>query len=396
MVYSTSYALGGDGKYTVFFNGLVALCDTDLDCPTGTFAMCNNMTYLSQPGMCTCNYALAEVGDDCMQLSANGLAGGVISAVSAAIAGVALVATLVAIVRLVMVERGIRRNALFTTTCLALLGNASLLLYTGPFANEILIPAYTSTLQQPGGHRAPQNQEIVTVSIVFAFFFVTASALNVSLVWISVADAAQKMSTKTALNAGRYRNALILYYLVFFVGMIILLFSGNPVGATLLALPGILIVIFTYIAGWFKMYSVIKSIHTSEKGNVSENTLRLKRSLRQISMTSISLSLVMTLIIVTFLSWVITGGFNNNYPDRQPGFILVTVVWLFVTLAELTVSIYVCVVVYHKRFSSQQSDRSGTAASSHGPKDSSSIKLSKDSSIKRQGAVLVAANSSAE
>jgi hypothetical protein len=230
---SSGYELDATtGKYTVFINGLLwNACAADADCP-GLSVCALNVKWAAYPHMCVCPPALAWTGTDCAQLNSWGMAAGALSAIAAAIACLGLLLISVSYFRLLK-SFGWQSNALHSTAVLVMLANFSVVLEAGPFTAELLQP---SASIHSDGLRHPTNELVVTVGIALSFFFVTASALNISLVWIAVADAAQKMSKRNSVNAFHFRWLLVAYYLVFFAGMLVFLVAlGNPIGSALFA-----------------------------------------------------------------------------------------------------------------------------------------------------------------
>ena len=90
----------------------------------------------------------------------------------------------------------------------------------------------------------------------FLFLFTTFPLLNISLVWLDIADRAEKFMM-TPSNS-RYRKALICYYFITSISVLVLFGTRLSYFAWFIIVPAIWFIIFVYLAGYFRLRRLLR------------------------------------------------------------------------------------------------------------------------------------------
>jgi hypothetical protein len=200
---------------------------------------------------------------------------------------------------------------------------------------------------------------IGSISLIFTFLFSTLSMLNISLVWIQIADNAEKMRRTTTINITRYRNFLIAYYVLFFGVIVFAISFQNLIVAAAVSLPGIVFVIISYLLGFFKMRKMLVAYLTSSGpgsngigGSLSEvagkETIRkFRESLQAIQWAALGVSGSSFLYIIFLGAWVLLGGFKEE-PNSEANAVMLANAWIFVACGNATVMWYIDGVIQRK------------------------------------------------
>jgi len=183
---------------------------------------------------------------------------------------------------------------------------------------------------------------------VFVFLFSTLSMMNVSLVWIEIAQNAEKMK-RSQDNVNRYRRFLLAYYVVFIIVIVVAFALGQFTVAAIAALPGVLFVIVTYLIGFLKMRRMLSHyLMTSEVASSVDNSSsargailmtnrdavrKMRQSLRAIEWAALGISFCALNFIVWMGMWVLLGGFID-VPNVELNLVALSLAWLFVALAN--------------------------------------------------------------
>lgn len=101
--------------------------------------------------------------------------------------------------------------------------------------------------------------------------FATLCALNVSLMWIQVANTSKKFR-RQATYLGFYRKLILVFEVIFTIILIILLGLNMPSYATIAAFPFIVFVEITFFIGQLRMTRLLHSMTTSYSASVDNNT----------------------------------------------------------------------------------------------------------------------------
>ena len=199
------------------------------------------------------------------------------------------------------------------------------------------------------------TQISASVALPLSFLFSTLAMLNISLVWIEIADNAQSLR-RTSSNIQRYRNALIVYYIIFLSLIILSLALGSITIATAVALPGLLFVIVTYIVGFVKMRRMLKayliaSENTPEVKNGSSSNLngprKIRSSLKAISYAAIGVSFWALACIVWVVAWVLLGGLANQ-PLKNFNMVAEAISWFCAAFGDSTTMWYINFAIVNK------------------------------------------------
>jgi hypothetical protein len=133
------------------------------------------------------------------------------------------------------------------------------------------------------------------VSVTIAFVFTSVAMLNVSLLWIEIADRTSKGRVAAISNVTKYRTGLYVYYPFVSITIPVLVILEESTYAVAAALPAFLFIFVTYVYGGFK---IRKLLNTSDSPSS-------KKSLRDISVAAFGIggsgtvTLLVTIIIVT-------------------------------------------------------------------------------------------------
>ena len=242
-----------------------------------------------------------------------------------------------------------RRDALSTSLIFTLLACVATAFETGTsprFVVETIMPnAQGSKLD---------TSSVSPVSIALSYFFSTLAMLNVSLVWIEIADNVNNMKKSNSSNVSRYRNLLIAYYVFIFGGIVLSLILENTLVAAAVAMPGVLFVVVTYCVGFFKMRKMLLLLTSSGlqvvRGSASPNNdaiYKIRESLRLIEFASLGVSLNGLLFVVWIGVWVFLGGFIE-VPNKGFNIVALSLAWIFVSGTNCTVMWYLFKAISRK------------------------------------------------
>ena len=231
--------------------------------------------------------------------------------------------------------RRFKKDALSTSLVFTIIALGMTAIETGSaprFSIQSLAP-------DAAGSKSDKNA-IGTISMTLAYLFITLSLLNVSLVWIEIADNAEKLHKSVNHNVKSYRRLLLAYYVIVFGTIAISFAVGNVFVAALVSIPGVLFIIVTYLIGYFKMRRMLMTYLASDAaspgsmGNVaSKDTLRkFRESLRAIEYSSLMVSLCSAQFIIWIGIWVSLGGFAD-FPKKGFNLIAVSIAWFAVSFA---------------------------------------------------------------
>jgi hypothetical protein len=138
------------------------------------------------------------------------------------------------------------------------------------------------------------------------------------------AEDTRTMSNRHEAIVYRYRYGLLIYYVVFFVGIIIaLVVYDSTLGTLALAIPGLVFLIFSYLFGWLRLRRVIQSMESSSNMEASaignKAHLSLKSAFGEIANTAVTLSGLLILLIVMYAAWIGMGGTGFDKPGHGGG-----------------------------------------------------------------------------
>jgi hypothetical protein len=201
-----------NGKLTVYveyFNGSILNCTTNADCFPENAGVCtgnltgNTDTIWGQSYMCVCPLYRGYKSATC-----NGEQLFEFSEILRGFFWLACVLSLISLIYGIhlLYRQGNRKfgSAAQTTAVCATIAS----FWGMMFFLEILVCYYTSSKVCEG---TPSFRTFQTCTYCLFFFFITVSTLNISLMWIEVAERSQKMTNQAVLNVTKYRKVLYLY-----------------------------------------------------------------------------------------------------------------------------------------------------------------------------------------
>jgi hypothetical protein len=357
-----------DGVYTVTFltpAGMAELlaCATDQDCyeqTGGGFAMCvTNQTWTSAPTMCVCPLGMYS-GALCDTPTAWFTAVYAMNIFSALIVGLSC---LLAVATLILLFRGGEKlrlqNAMHTTLGLSAMGSFLICVNSSFGADKLVAAKYVLNptsddwsggwiSEAPGGQgmwvRSKEFTLTNSAAIALAFFFVTASLLNVSLVWIEIGDSSKKLSARASGNISSYRHALFVYYAVFLTAVISVVAVHRITFAVYVAAPAMAFIVVAYVLGSLKMRALMSSLLGDslqvEPKSGKDRVRKLRRAMRLVTVYSGVIAVLTLVILILFLAFALTGSFRNWRPDGNQIEVLNGVNWILIAIDQA------CVVAY--------------------------------------------------
>lgn len=248
-----------DGRFTVYVNHTVTLnCTTDASCPFDSVCLPGGGWTTSSPlSMCVCATMIARGGWDCTSMSPLGERLFAIYVLTAVFAAVGL--TLAVYQVGLLLRAGVKwtNNGMETSLLLCLSAFLSLVVFSLTNFARILSPLAV----QPDGSKQFSAESFRRGMTMISLFFLTASSLNVSLLWVEIANHTHKMSATSLSNlSSNYRRGLVIYYVVLITTCTVAQIIGRNDVAVFVAIPGILFVTVTYLMGFFKLNEVLRTM----------------------------------------------------------------------------------------------------------------------------------------
>jgi len=195
---------------------------------------------------------------------------------------------------------GKAKNALFMTTLYATCGAATL-------CTTVSIVAVSARRQVSivivNGTKVDAYVPASSALLIFAFFFLSLSALNVSLVWIEVAQAAQRFKQLTASRVQVFRNGLLVYYLFYFILILAGILLQSITLVLLCILPCMTFILITYLYGWLQLRPLLR-MKPSDNTTVQQSKKKA-HVLRLIAQTAITLSALSVVFMVCVITYAI-------------------------------------------------------------------------------------------
>jgi hypothetical protein len=260
-----------NGKIVVKFGGVVHTnCATDGDCPDQSTCILN-ATWSAFNSMCTCSLTVSRYGDSCDSLTPGGIGVLVLYILAIVIAAIASLLLGYDMYRLFRARVKFSFSALQSTLLFLFIGSMSIQAY-------LLIGTIDQTSQNVLALRGDgiykRSSPVFIASNIFlavTFFFETLGLLNISLVWVEIANATKTMSHRTQHNIQRFRWGLAIYYF-FFGGAVIVLVALDRINiVTYIVIPPIVFLLTTYIWGYFRMRSAARARTATGSTKSSDN-----------------------------------------------------------------------------------------------------------------------------
>jgi hypothetical protein len=268
-------------------------------------------------------------------------------AVMCAINTVTFFAGLYYLAQLAKIKR-VQFDALSTSLVFAILSNCFSALTVGfsiRFATDSPVPDAFGKKSDPIAFVGP-------VTYALAFLFSSFSYLNVSLVWIEIAESARLLKN-TSTNVQNYRYALLIYYVAFFGTMVAGLATWSFIVVVIPAAATSIFIIVTYVTGFFKMRTMVLSLMmTSLQGASSnkESISALRAKLRLIQSAALGVSFGSLIFLINIGVWTVMGGWSDH-PGVAINLVPYTFIWFGVTIMNCVVMHYFAIIIRRKMHS---------------------------------------------
>ncbi|GBG24008.1 Hypothetical Protein FCC1311_002262 [Hondaea fermentalgiana] len=253
-------------------------CVTDEDCP-GTFtcytsdqSWFEDVVDTTGNSTCACSTWYAWSGDDCMELTNYTY---VLIALQLFVTVTAFVWACIGLHVLWRIRTVYKEDkffnpsnitAIFSTCSLLVLATWRAILTVTFFSPDKLTASQASDTDKYSIY-TPGDRVFGTLTALFA----TLSALNVSLMWLQVANSSKRFR-RQHFKFGFYRKVIIAFEIIYSILIITLMIANLPSFATLVSFPFIIFVVITFSLGQIKMNSLLHSMTTGSKTGPASNS----------------------------------------------------------------------------------------------------------------------------
>jgi hypothetical protein len=295
-----------------------------------------------------CTATISETNELCAIVGGIGIYFGVAFALLCAVNILIFGNELYYLVQLVKMKR-LRFDALSTSLVFAALASCFSALTLGIQMRLLTIsPSVMANGEKDDGSRTI----IGTVTYGLSFVFASFSYLNVSLIWIEIAESARVLRKKSSSNIQHYRSVLVVYYVIFVAVTVFGLASRSPLISVIPpAITSVLIAI-TYIMGFFKMRTMILTLLTSSSQGVAMSNQQsagaLRSNLSLIQTAALGVSCGCTIFLFNIGAWAYLGGFVDR-PGASVNLIPLSFAWIGVTIAHSVVMRYLASNIRRKQ-----------------------------------------------
>ena len=187
------------------------------------------------------------------------------------------------------------------------------------------------------------NSSFATFCLISAFFCLSLSGLNISLVWSEIAINVRKMSLRASQNVDRYRGVLVFYYLAFFILALYFAIENETVIFQIVCVPSIVFVIISYFIAYIRIKRVIHEHSSSRDSQGYEKEMRViaRSALRYSMLAFCGLLCFIILIILQLLDFA-------DVPNQTPVEFVTRFASLFLCLANSVISWYLHLLAVKK------------------------------------------------
>jgi len=149
--------------------------------------------------------------------------------------------------------------------------------------------------------------------LVVSFFFITLSALNISLVWIETASAAKRLKMLSGNRIQAYKNFLFAYYVIFLTLLATFIATDHLVLADAVVIPAFLFIAVSYLYGWLLLRPLLNDSQLASDSKKKTEVLAL------IAQTALILSLFCVVLVGSAIVLALYGDKNTgSSPIAQP------------------------------------------------------------------------------
>ena len=253
-------------KYLVFFfdnHTVISPCYQNTNiCPYSSYCQVN-ASWTAVPSLCVCRYWTGFSGDQCR--TPIPVWGGILFTQAGLIILICFLAAMVVLRDFIRLNlHGTLSKKPFTAFTTTLVFNF--------FASLSLSCYYINTLAT---FTDSFNSSFATFCLISAFFCLSLSGLNISLVWSEIAINVRKMSLRASQNVNRYRGVLVFYYLAFFILALYFAIENETVIFQIVCVPSIVFVIISYFIAYIRIKRVIHEHSSSRDSQGYEKEMRV-------------------------------------------------------------------------------------------------------------------------
>lgn len=326
------------GKYNVFLDGIEwTNCTIDSTCP-GRALCAINTTWSEKAQVCHCYFAMDHIGAQCETVGPYGWTSLILNSVFCAIGALGFFYELYLIFRLVWMKQ-FSINAVTISTILNSLGLFGCVLQIGGITRFVFDPMI------PNEHgRKTDTYRLAIFSISIAFFFSTLAMLNISLVWLEIANNVKRLlPSSSGKMVKKYKTSLILYYSIFLGVMIPAMIWMNQIIMAAMATPGLFFSMTMYMYAAWKIRSILGQSNSSTPS--TSQLEKYRPMLIQIKQSAFKISISTGSLIIWIITWTVVGGMNDK-PDKYFNILVLSFIWISAIFANLSILHYLrsCIV----------------------------------------------------
>ena len=201
-------------------------------------------------------------------------------------------------------------NLLLMTVIYATLGSAFL---CATFSMAAVESQRTISIVIANGTKVDSYAPAGAALLVVSFFFITLSALNISLVWIETASAAKRLKMLSGNRIQAYKNFLFAYYVIFLTLLATFIATDHLVLADAVVIPAFLFIAVSYLYGWLLLRPLLNDSQLASDSKKKTEVLAL------IAQTALILSLFCAVLVGSAIVLALYGDKNTgSSPIAQP------------------------------------------------------------------------------
>jgi hypothetical protein len=345
------------GLFVVKFNNVTIPCDKDTDCEVVGRALCHTVNqtqvgiqaYWTSINQCVCPTFYGWEGDQCQLLNSSAALVVAIFILTIILSAFGILISVVDIVQIRLYRLPLKLDPLLITAVSTVIGLAGVIIAVSTFLAEYL----GSTLREDpsrSGRKLIGRPDISDPAMAIMFLFLSLGSLNVSAVWVDVANATSSMQSRYKMHLIRYKKGLFLFETLFVTGIVIGAALQRVDTSAIFGLVAVVVICITYLYGYYRLSAVINGIglnssSTLEKSEPSNDQIAKVRdvlnTIRKTCLLVVSANLLSGALLLTF---ILRGAFVLvPTPEQSPSEtrVLMPFLWLSFSLLGWAVVSYV-------------------------------------------------------
>jgi len=305
----------------------MSLCSTDFECPS-TKICYSNATWIANKtfdSTCLCSTWYGWEGPNCDQLGISNFFQIILGAMTIVMCTISLLVVSMNLIRLRINRRDIKLfNASNTTAMLAIPALISFIGWRSVIIAMAFSPELNDVAVYDDGEKYHKYAKIERGFLTPAILLAVLTALNVSLMWIEIAENSKTLRKKMSSRYSKYKITIYVFEVLFALIVGTLVLTGLTSLAFMAAIPFLGFILVSYLIGVTKMTNLIRGsiLGISDQGNSSsiKKPLSSKKSLKSIPSSNPHthryvklLGRIRTtalLIIVADVGIIVAGGAN--------------------------------------------------------------------------------------